>query len=113
MKNKAADLKTDFSKLSLLNDENNKKMEVVDNRLDGAYGGCEDEKVRYQKELCKLKNATCIKENIFDIYFYLHCIVTLITNCTYKKNWKGIQQNWVKILLKIKFCRKTFKKKHK
>lgn len=52
VKNKAADLKTDFSKLSLLNDENNKKMETLANRLDGAYGGCEDEKVHVTYFFC-------------------------------------------------------------
>lgn len=41
--NKGADLKADFSRLSLLNDD--KKLDLVGFGLDGACGGCEDEKV--------------------------------------------------------------------
>lgn len=41
--NKRADLKADFSRLSLLND-GDKRLEL-DYGVDGAYGGCEDEKV--------------------------------------------------------------------
>lgn len=41
--NKGADLKVDFSRLSLLND-GEKRLELGFG-LDGAYGGCEDEKV--------------------------------------------------------------------
>lgn len=41
--NKGADLKADFSRLSLLND-GDKRLEL-DYGVEGAYGGCEDEKV--------------------------------------------------------------------
>lgn len=45
--NKGADLKTDFSRLSLLND-GDKRLDL-DYGLEGAYGGCEDEKVCYKQ----------------------------------------------------------------